>query len=284
MTPVTEISACSLEDADDDVVAAVEQDGMVVVRGARASVASFQALAHRLATSFLSQEAGGFRDVIAEGVSSVVKGNSPLALHMERGYSPDKPELCFFLAIESATTGGEMLFGQGEALFDALPAALAQKLVDKRLVFKPQFGIETWKPRYGSREQIEARFPELPSIRSFRFLDDDVLEYEHVTPAIYAAPVPRFVNSLVLIWHNMMAGKNIRVARSTAVFFDDGERIDAELVDAILAAIDPVTAAIALQPGDVAVVDNFRYLHGRNAFTGPRKAAAAFGARGAAFR
>ena len=264
---------------DTEVSDALARDGKILVRGRGVDLAAFQRLVQRFSKAQLSQEAGGFRDNLGIGVSSVVKGNMALALHMERGYSPHKPELCFFLALASATTGGEMLFGEGEALYAALPAPIREQLAAKRLVYRVQFGPETYLARYGTRAQIETQFPALPSIRSFRFLDD-VLEYEHVISALLPGPRgPAFLNSLVLGWENMRAGKAARVTRGATIEFEDGAPIDDAFVHQICAAIEPVTERVALAPGDVAIVDNFRCMHGRAAFTGDRKAAAAFGER-----
>lgn len=272
----------SLDDLGDaEVMESLEVSGQVVVRGCRASVEDFQRFVHRFGDEFVNQEAGGFRDVLAMDVSSVVKGSMELALHMERGYSPLKPDLCWFLAIAPAETGGAMTFGDGEVLFDALPGALQAKLASKQLLYRHRFGPETWRPRYGTREQIEQKFAALPSIRTFRF-DDDILEYEHVTPAVYLGKRtnrPAYINSLVLTWQNMMAGANARVAKKTQVMFEDGEQIGPDVIDQIATAFAPITERVTLEPGEVAFVDNYRYMHGRDAFTGDRKAAAAFGSR-----
>lgn len=263
-----------------DVIDALARDGKLLVRGCGADLAAFQRFVDRFSSTSLSQEAGGFRDNLGHGVSSVVKGAMGLALHMERGYSPDKPELCFFLAITPALSGGEMLFGDGETLYAALPAPIRDLLGAQRLVYRLQFGPEVYVPRYGTREQITTRFPTLASIRSFRFLADEVLEYEHVTSALLPGRTgPAFLNSLVLGWENMRAGRAARVVRQATVSFEDGTPIDDTVVRQICEAIDPVTERVALDPGDVAVVDNFRCMHGRTAFTGDRRAGAAFGQR-----
>ena len=51
--------------------------------------------------------------------------------------------------------------------------------------------------------------------------------------------------------------------------FDDGSIVPDWIVDAIKDAADPVTFNTEWQPGDILILDNSRFMHGRNAITEP---------------
>ena len=48
--------------------------------------------------------------------------------------------------------------------------------------------------------------------------------------------------------------------------FDDGEPISADIIEEIRQAMQDLTEEISWQPGDLAFIDNWRFLHGRNPF------------------
>ncbi len=51
--------------------------------------------------------------------------------------------------------------------------------------------------------------------------------------------------------------------------FEDGSIVPDWIVDAIKAAADPITFAVDWQPGDILMLDNSRFMHGRNAIIEP---------------
>lgn len=65
--------------------------------------------------------------------------------------------------------------------------------------------------------------------------------------------------------------KDSRNDPSRSITFGDGARLDAGIMDQVIAMAEDLTFDTPWQTGDVALVDNFVAMHGRRTFTGTRK-------------
>src|SRR5262249_55817092 len=74
---------------------------------------------------------------------------------------------------------------------------------------------------------------------------------------------PAFISSLCLA--GSPGFESMRVA------LEDGEAIPARVIRDVRAALDDWCELIRWRPGDIAMLDNTRFLHGRRSFSDPRR-------------
>lgn len=181
---------------------------------------------------------------------------------------------CCSTSFAPSPVGGESLLCSGERVLGALPAALADRFRSTRLKYRHTWEPQAWQGRYGATQDDVARlFAQRSDIVEYRF-DGDLLHYSYVVPAIVQSRLgggDAFCNSLEGAWEIANAPRETRRAvHEHAVMFEDDTPLTQALVDDVHAAVECTTEVHAIQPGDIEVLDNYRVMHGRRAFDGPR--------------
>ena len=128
-----------------DKIALLRAHGGVIFRGFAVDTPAFRALADELGHNFLNMAVDPrIREIVsADGVvASALKGTSALPLHMERAYSPIKPELVLLHMIQLAPTGGESLQCNGARALAHMSPTLQKRFRSCRLVYR-----HTWEPQ-----------------------------------------------------------------------------------------------------------------------------------------
>ena len=120
-----------------------------------------------------------------------------------------------------------------------------------------------------TRERAESRLAELGY--EWEWLDGDVLRATTpVLPAIRQLQDGRetFFNQLIAAYRGWSDSRN---DPNRAITLGNGEPISAAAMADVIAIADELTADIAWQAGDVALIDNFTVMHGRRPFAGKRR-------------
>jgi alpha-ketoglutarate-dependent taurine dioxygenase len=261
----------------DEKIALLREHGGVVFRGFRVDGEAFKGLASELGTSFYNMALDPrIREMVGgDGmVAGVLKGTTALPLHMERGYSPLKPELVMFHVIQPSPVGGESLLCHGARVIEMLDRATVERFRAKRLRYRHTWEPQAWQGRYGaSQDEVERRFAARADVVDVRF-EGELLHYAYLVPAIVRSRLggdDGFVNNLEGAWEIQHAAAAVRRAvHAHAVMFEDGEPITQALIDEVHAAVERATEVHVLEPMDVEVLDNYRVMHGRRAFEGTR--------------
>jgi alpha-ketoglutarate-dependent taurine dioxygenase len=258
-------------------VGLVREHGAVLFRGFTGDSPEFRRLADELGHRFLNMAVDPrIREIIsADGVvASALKGTSALPLHMERAYSPIKPELVMMHMIQPSPTGGESLQCNGANVLAHMSPALVKRFKTKRLKYQHAWEPQAWQGRYGATpEDVARNFATRPDVVSHSF-EGDVLHYTYVCSAIQQSRFgggDGFMNALESAWdvqHSPVETR--RAVYHHEVRWEDDEPVTQELIDEVHEAVVRATEVHTLQPGDMIVLDNYRVMHGRRTFQGPR--------------
>ena len=260
-----------------DKIALVRTHGCVLFRGFAVDADAFRTLADELGTRFYNMSLDPrIREMVSDDgiVAGVLKGRGALPLHMERGYSPLRPELVMFHVLEPAPVGGDSLLCSGARVLDELSPDTVAKFRAKRLAYRHTWEPQAWQGRYGATPaDVEQLFAGRSDVIAHRF-EGDLLHYTYVVSAIVRSRLgggDGFVNNLEGAWEVQHAPRDTRRAvHEHAVMFEDGEPITQALVDEVHAAVERATDVHVLEPGDIEVLDNSRTMHGRRAYEGTR--------------
>jgi hypothetical protein len=209
-----------------------------------------------------------------------------IRFHHECSYLPAMPRYILFACEKPAERGGRTLFARARDVTAHLPTELLSRFRERQLRY-------TWTLRAGPdllrRVGVTVTEVGVQRLRALGFEVEstsrgDILA-RSLRPAIMADAEGHrvWMNHL---WAMHRSGIPAVVAEVHArefcdnlpshdVTFDDGSPIDDSDVAAVGAAYTPV-AAVAWQAGDVVVVDNTRWAHAREPFTGTRRLAVQF--------
>ncbi len=280
MHPVSLITS-RIEDVDAaQVVTLLKAHGAVLIRGARMSAARLETLSREMFPRFHQPAIRSeLRWQEGDGYSSRVRKDTRLLGHAEAYYRPcfSAPDVCLF-ACEKApfVAGGETFLIDGAEMYRALPEDLANRLATEGVIYEARWMPERWQGEFGVSNVNALR----------RLLDNDGrCEYElteggelHLlfrTVAIQtsAGNDKRFINGMLahlpLIDHPRYASVPVFARPANRMYWGSGDLIDNDTVCRLIDVHDSVLYKHRWQDGDLLLLDNHRFLHGREIMTAP---------------
>lgn len=252
----------------------LHENGVVLFRGFEVDDAIFKEFSSRFMGSVLSHGASTRKKADPDGtVVEVVQGQKSMCLHKELGYVPWTPDLVWFYCKIAAKNGGETTVCDGAELFNSLSKPTQKLFTSQKIKYSHHWPHATWTGFLGcsTMEEAIATLSNHNGVKVLSRSSDEILKFEFVTSAIVKLKSePFFLNSLL----NMIDSKQLNICDVT---FENGVPIASEIIDEIRATGENCTRPIEWHDNEIAMIDNGRVLHGRNAFTGTRVINTRFG-------
>lgn len=234
-----------------------KEAGLILFRGFEGGAEKFKAFAGQFTRRFL-RDLGGSKtlDVGGDYVQTLVAAGNPQDLHCESARGPNPPDLLWFHCLTPARTGGETTFADGVEIWQRLSEPTRSLFLASRLRYTEVLPPEQW--RVGLKLFFLAELDHLNlGGTTFHFQEDGTLRMEFVTSAVRRTRWGRrltFTNSLTGPYPGRVA-------------FEDGTPVPAGIMAEIKTAHEQLIDQIGWQPGDLLMLDNSRYMHGRRGFT-----------------
>lgn len=258
----------SLADLDPGLIVALyKQHGALHFRGFGADTAAFGRFARQFcSTSVVNESPGRLSVDAAANVHTVNLGEIPFALHPELSREPWKPDVAFFCCLQAPRHGGQTTVCDGVALVRALPESLRDAMLRRRLLYiKPTWPtlLEYWLGTPDpTDEQLASPPPECPYF--FRRYPETGILRVFTRPMLHK---PMFIDAPA--FGNFLLFARFNHGRTDHPVLDDGREVSEAWLQEIKATGDRLTAAIDWRDGDVLMVDNTRFMHGRTAIEDP---------------
>jgi alpha-ketoglutarate-dependent taurine dioxygenase len=274
-----------LDDPSPDAVSsALLRYGAVLLRNPRQTVADFENLADALMTPLIHHSvAGREREPVSEdgATATVNKGTHAIPLHRELSYAPGTPDLLMFFCENPPAVGGETTLCDGVSLLDRLPLEIVEFLRANELVWRWSASSERWHSTLGvtgpaaARKAVAALNERFDGVGHLAASFDGETLHGTYTSGFLTRPgdpaQDAFCNSL-LTTLTASGDADLRMtAGGASATLGTGAAFPAEYLNAIAAHADAVTHDLAWRGGDIVVVDNTRYMHGRRPITGPER-------------
>ncbi|MEV5379877.1 TauD/TfdA family dioxygenase [Streptomyces nondiastaticus] len=227
------------------------------------------------------------RDEVTSGVytSTEYPAREVIPQHCESSYAGAWPGRLAFFCATAPESGGATPIADVAAVLRDVPADVVETVRARGLRYVRNYGSGVgldWRAAFQteSREDVE-RFCAAGGL-SWEWLEDDCLRTVRHAPGLAVHPrtgVPVWFNHLVL-FHQSALRPEIREALIAVlgedrlpndVLYGDGTPIPDAVVDAVRGAFARHTRRFSWRPGDLLVIDNMRWSHGREAFTGERR-------------
>jgi len=231
-------------------------------------------------------------------------GDYSIALHHEMSYLPAAPEAICFYSVQPATIGGRSVLAESrrvraalapqvEVAFRERGVLVTRSLPPRGSIYLASGMSRPWQDVFGTDDlsRVEAICRERQWTPAW--CDDGTLRLQHgATPA--CRPHPRTGEA---IWFNQahyyspecmvrwaerdgrhLQGRYIRRlidrhdhAHLNQVTFADGSPIPSQYLLSIWEALAASESHVALEAGDILILDNYEVMHGRESFSGPRR-------------
>jgi alpha-ketoglutarate-dependent taurine dioxygenase len=257
----------SLAALDTDAIVALYKDhGALLFRGFGADMDAFRPFARRFCPTSVMNESPGRQPIDeAANIHTVDGGVRAFNLHPELSREPWKPDAAFFACLSAPTRGGQTTICDGVALVRELPAAVRDGFAGRRLLYvKPTWPslLEYWLGTPAPSD-AELALPPPHCPYQFRRIGDEIVRW-FSRPALHKpmfADAPAFGNFLLFARFNH--------GRVDFPLLDDGRAVPEPWLQAVKAVGDRLQVPIDWQRGDVLMLDNTRFMHGRTAILDP---------------
>jgi len=230
--------------------------GFILFRAFDVNVETFPAFVNQFTSQFLrdrgnsktSDPAGGF-------VQSVTVGTKPIELHCENAVSAERPDIIWFYCATPAVSGGETTVCDGVDVWAQLSNSTKQLFLTKKVKYKVTVPRNVY---LNKDKEIVVSVGNLKFAgTTYRFNDDESLTVEYV---VSAANKTRYRSQIAFA--NSITGPYSLYK----ITFEDDSDLPVAITREIRQLHDKLTKEISWQAGDLVMIDNSRFLHGRRAF------------------
>jgi alpha-ketoglutarate-dependent taurine dioxygenase len=262
VTITADREATPLDLPPDTIIPLYKQHGALLLRGFDTDLTSFSGFAQQFCIGSTFNESRG-RKLLdeAHNIQSVNRGVAPFPLHPELSREPWRPDVCFFGCLNPPRAEGATTVCDGVEIVKQLPPEVRQAFKGRRLLYVQPAMPEELEQWLGATNPDDARLAAPPPScpYSFRRAHGQILR-AFTRPALHRpmfADEPAFGNFLLFARYLL--------GITAFPLFEDGSEVPATLVAAVKAVSDRLTVPVAWQRGDLLMLDNSRFMHGRTA-------------------
>ena len=249
-----------LDIAESNVVELYKQHGAILFRGFSFSLPQFKTFTNQFCQSTVFNESPGRKTIDSDAnIQTVNLGDEAFPLHPEISREPWKPDVCFFACETPPITGGETTICDGIELVKLLPEGALKVFKENRLDYinlATQSECLYW---LGTAKPDDATLNSKPETCPYQFsrYGDQILR-------IYNAPAlhkPMFSDELAF-GNFLLFSYQLNATRFP--MFTGNREVPRGLVKIVKDTAQKITTAVKWQKHDVLMLDNSRFLHGRN--------------------
>lgn len=245
-----------------EIIELFKVHGALLLRGFHVDQQSLNNLTSQYCSGFVKNKTGGRIQVADDGRSQSVNiGREAFPFHPELSQVPWRPDIAWFVCANPPGEQGETTLCDGIKMVDALDPDIRAYLDVQSFVYKKKAQMEEcefWTGLHNpSVEELEMPVNQTPFVFS---IENGTLFKSYTTPALYK---PMFSNKLAfgsfLLFRRFLHKKN------DFPTFQGGSIVSDSIVTEISRLANELSVAHRWEQHDILMVDNTRFMHGRNA-------------------
>ncbi|MBD2665605.1 taurine catabolism dioxygenase TauD/TfdA [Richelia sinica FACHB-800] len=239
-----------------------KSSGVLLFRGFGVDYERMKTFAENFSSKFVLDKDRPIVDPHNKYVTLVDPGMHYVSPHCENANSPFRPDVIWFCCGVPAAQGGETLFWDGVKVWQEMSVELKKLFIAQKIKFYQKFPAADWKRFLGigaTLADVQRTLNGIPGL-SYKINEDQSISIEYICSAVVKtkyANQDAFANSLIAEYKNPRG----------VVTFADGSPIPATAINQIQHVMNNLTEVINWQSGDLVMIDNSRFLHGRRSFT-----------------
>lgn len=240
--------------------------GALLLSGFASDLDAFGVFAAQLCPLAIHNESRNRADLgLGGAIQSVNLGVQPFPLHPELSREPWKPDTCLFYCVVPPESGGATTVCDGVDIVRNLPVDLVSQMRQRRLKYLAPATPEQFEFWLGTASPDEASLAAPPESCPFRFeWVGAQLARAFTRPLLHT---PMFSDELAF-GNFLLFARYLRGVR-TYPLLDDGTPVPDDWVEAVRQVSDRLAVPVDWRKGDLLILDNTRFMHGRTAVTDP---------------
>lgn len=248
------------------IVELYKAHGAILLRGFDVGLDEFRAFTAQFCSSSVFNESPD-RKLLddAHNIQSVNGGSDAFPLHPELSREPFKPDVCFFCCLQPPREQGATTICDGIDIVRRLSPEVREGFAAQRLLYVQPAVPEVLDYWLGTRAPSDAALAAPPPSCPYAFHRvGGAIVRAFTRPALHRpmfADAPAFGNFLLFArYHN---------GRTNFPVFADGKLVPGDWVEEVKRVGDRLSAAVEWRKGDLLMLDNTRFMHGRTEITDP---------------
>lgn len=244
---------------DDEIISLYKTAGALLFRGFGPYLRDFQQFTQRFCATAVKNDSLNRAILDPENdIQSVDRGNGALPLHPELSREPWKPDVCFFFCISAPRKGGQTTICDGIKVVERLDPELRDAMIGRRIVYlqnAPPSALEFW---FGKPDLSDEELNHPPSDCPYTFQ-----RFGDRVGRLFDRPFlhkPMFCDQLAFGNFLLFAREG---GETRFPLLDDLSLIPDEWFRAIKRESQALTIKVEWQDGDLLMLDNSRFMHGR---------------------
>lgn len=245
-----------------DVMDLYRAHGALLFRGFDVGLDEFREFTQRFCASSVFNESPD-RKLLddAHNIQSVNGGVASFPLHPELSREPWKPDTCFFCCLNPPREQGQTTVCDGVDIVRHMPDALRANLRGQRLLYIQPAVPEVLDYWLGTSNPDDRQLANPPAHCPYKFrrISGQIIRL-FSRPALHQ---PMFTDALA--FGNFLLFARYFIGLRGFPLLLDGREVPDVWLDEIKAIGDRLSAPVAWQRGDLLMLDNTRFMHGRTA-------------------
>ena len=239
-----------------------KKHGILLFRGYNINYEQMKTFAEKFSSRFVLDKDRPIVDSHNKYVTLVDPGTHYVSPHCENANSPFRPDVIWFCCSVPASQSGETLFWNGVRVWKELSNELRELFITNKIRFLQKFPAADWKRFLGlgaTLTDVKQMLNGIPGL-SYKINEDQSVSIEYICSAVVKTKYGHqdaFANSLIAEYKNPRG----------VVTFADGSPIPSTVINQINKVMNNCVEAISWQTGDLVMIDNSRFLHGRRSFS-----------------
>jgi len=240
--------------------------GAILFRDFDFDLSAFAKFTDQFCDSYIRNESPGRESLDDDGrIQTVNLGERHFPLHPELSREPWQPDIAWFNCEQAATMQGETTVCDGIAAAKAFSPSLFAHLKESTLAHTIPATLE-WCTNYLGNPDLRIDEVERYSTPAMQFkLKNGEITRTYLRPMLHK---PMFSDQWAYGNFLVFARKQLRVSYFPT--YANGEEIPDGIVDEIEQVTNGLASDIKWQKGDLVMLDNTRFMHGRNPIGDPQ--------------
>jgi alpha-ketoglutarate-dependent taurine dioxygenase len=240
------------------LISLFEKNGIIVFRDLDISPKEFKNLADIFSSTYANDAARREKTSYHQNVNSVDIGSKKMSLHSEASFSPSWPEILWFFCIDAPKNKGETTICDGLKLWKNFNNQTKEFFLKNPIKFSLSIPVLNSKKKDGKKKYWPLN--NIGSYNSYLDYKTGKLEFEQIKFAINESRIP---NQLCFANHVMYKDTDETIKNWGLL---NNKKLPKNLLNYVEEEAEKITVYHKWKKNDIMMLDNKRFLHGRNSF------------------
>lgn len=208
-----------------------------------------------------------------------------IPLHNEMSYTRNWAMKIWFYCVQPAAKDGETPIADSRKVLKKIPLQIREKFIDRQIMYVRNYGRGLdldWQNVFQTNKKVEVENYCRQASIEFEWLNENHLKTRQVCQAIATHPITKemvwfnqahlfHVSNLPLTVQESLLSMMSEQDLPRNAFYGDGTPIENSIIEEINEIYRQEAIVFTWQTGDILMLDNMLFAHGRNPFIGSRK-------------